>query len=91
MQICMSRIDQQALIALSKKAQVVSNEIKSLCQANQRDKALDIAIDFGQKMAKDENFKIAQECGEMSRGILPEMKFPTSKEEVKERHICDIY
>jgi len=47
MQICMSRIDQQALIALSKKAQVVSNEIKSLCQTNQQDKALDIAIDFG--------------------------------------------
>jgi len=42
-------------------------------------------------MAKDKNFKIAQECGEMFRGILPEMKFPTSKEEVKEHHICDIY
>ena len=88
MQVCMSRIDQQALMAWSEKAQAVTADIKSLCKAGQRDKALDIAIEFGRAMAKDENLKIAQECGEMARSMMPDMSFPTSKEEVKERHIC---
>jgi len=91
MQACMSRVDQQALMAWSEKAQVVTAELKMLCKAGHRDKALNVAIDFGRAMAKDENFKIAQECGEMARGMMPDMKFPTSKEEVKERHVCDTF
>jgi len=91
MQACMSRIDQRSLMAWGEKAQAVTAEIKSLCTAGQRDKALDLAIDFGRTMANDDNMKIAQECGEMARGIMPGMTFPTSKEEVKERHICEMY
>jgi len=91
MQACMSQIDQQALMAWSEKAQAVNTEIKSLCKTGQQDKALDVAIDFGRTMAKDENLKIARECGEMARGMIPDMQYPTSKEEAKERHICDMY
>lgn len=91
MQACMSRIDQQALMAWSEKAQAVNTEIKSLCKTGLQDKALDVAIDFGRTMAKNENLKIARECGEMARGMIPDMQYPTSKEEAKERHICDMY
>jgi len=91
MQACMSRIDQQALMAWSEKAQAVNAEIKSLCKTGQQNKALDVAIDFGRAMTKDENLKIARECGEMARGMIPDMQYPTSKEEAKERHICDMY
>ncbi len=91
MQACMSRIDQQAMMALGQEAQDVEAEIKSLCQANKRSQALNTAIEFGQSMDQDENIKIAKECGEMAQGMLPSMNFPTSEEDLKERHICDAY
>ncbi|MCB1983852.1 MAG: hypothetical protein H6936_09635 [Burkholderiales bacterium] len=91
MQACMSRIDQTAMIEMGQKAQAMEGKIKSLCQANKRDEALSTAIEFGRSMANDENIKIARECGEMTKGMLPRMEFPTSKEDTKNRHICDGY
>ena len=92
MQECMSRIDQNAMMAMSQRAQAMETQIKSLCQENKRDEALDTAIEFGRSIADDENVKIARECGEMVQGMLPAMEFPTDKNDVqKGRHICDDY
>ena len=91
MQACMSRIDQEAMQAMAQKAQAMESEIKSLCQAGKRSEALNKAIEFGRAMAKDDNIIIARECGEMAKGMLPEMDFPTSQEEARRRHICDGY
>ena len=91
MQACMSRIDQVAMMEMGQKAQAMEAKIKSLCQANKRDEALNTAIEFGRSMANDENVKIARECGEMTRGMLPKIEYPTSKEDARNRHICDSY
>lgn len=91
MQACMSRIDQDAMMEMGQKAQAMEAKIKSLCQANKRDEALNAAIKFGRSMANDENVKIARECGEMTRGMLPKIEYPTSKEDARNRHICDVY
>lgn len=91
MQACMSRIDQQAMAAMTEKAQAVEAKINSLCKANKRGEALNIAIEFGRTMADDENIKMARECGEMARAIMPEIKFPTSEADAKKHHICDAY
>ncbi len=90
-QACMANIDQQALMALSQKAQAMESEIKSLCQANKRSEAQSTAIKFGMSISQDENIKLARECGEMAQGMLPKMDFPTSEKDLEARHICDGY
>jgi len=91
MQACMSRLDQNEMIAMSQRAQAIEAEIKSLCVSGKRDEALDKAIQFGRTMADDENVKIARECGEMVREMLPAIDFPTSKADTQGKHICDGY
>lgn len=91
MQACMSKIDQQAMIALGQKAQAMEAEVKSLCQANKRNRAQNTAIEYGLAMSQDENIKIAKECGEMAQGMLPSNHFPASEKELNGRHICDAY
>ncbi len=90
-QACMANIDQQALMALSQKAQAMESEIKSLCQANKRSEAQGTGIKFGLSISQDENIKLARECGEMAQGMLPKMDLPTSEKDFETRHICDGY
>ncbi len=91
MQACMSRLDQKAMIAMSQRAQMMEAEIKTLCLSGKRDEAFEKAIRFGRTMANDEHIKIARECGEMTRGMLPTIDFPTNKDEAQGQHICDTY
>lgn len=91
MQECMSRVNQQALMEIGQRAKGMESEVKALCQAGKRRQAEKTAIAFGLEISNDENVKMARECGEMMRGSMPDMKYPTSEEDFKDRNICDGY
>ena len=91
MQTCMARVDQQELMALGQQAQAMDAKMRSLCQAGKRSKAQSTAIKFGIAMSRDENVQAARECGEMMRGMIPKMDYPTSEKDFKGGHVCDAY
>lgn len=91
MQTCFAKVDQQALMALGQKAQAMETEVKKLCKAGKRGEAQSTAIKFGLAMSKDKNVQAARECGEMARGMMPQMDYPTSEKDFEGGHICDGY
>lgn len=91
MQACFANLDQQALAAIGEQAQRMAEEVKSLCQAGKREQAQNTAIQFGKTVARDKTVQAARECGEMMRGMMPNLDYPTSEEEMKGRHVCDSY
>ena len=90
MEACMANVDQAALTAMSKKAETMEQEVKSLCRAGKRDEAQKRAMKFGLEMAANEEMKKMLQCGEMMRGMMPKIGMPTV-EEMENRHICDGY
>ena len=91
MQECMASIDQAKLQELQVQSEKLSKDIKSLCSQGQRDKAQNMAISYGRKMASDPTLKQMQKCGEMAQGALPmmgEVKTYDEKEYAS-KHVCD--
>lgn len=91
MQACFAKVDQQALMALGQKAQAMEGELRTLCQAGKRSEAMAKAVKFGLSMSQDKNVQAARKCGEMAKGMMPNMDFPTSEKDFEGRDICDGY
>lgn len=91
MQACFAKVDQQALMALGQKAKAMEGEIRALCEEGKRSEAMAKAIKFGLSMSQDENVQAARKCGEMAKGMIPNMDFPSSEKDYEGRDICDGY
>jgi hypothetical protein len=90
-QECMASIDQAKLQELQVKSEKMTKDIESLCSQGQRDKAQNMAISYGRKMASDPTLKQMQKCGEMAQGALPMMGEVNAYDEEKyaSTHVCD--
>lgn len=90
-QECMASIDQAKLQELQVKSEKMTKDIESLCSQGQRDKAQNMAISYGRKMASDPTLKQMQKCGEMAQGALPMMGEVNTYDEEKyaSTHVCD--
>jgi len=91
MQACMQNIDQSKMKAFQQKGQQMATEIKTLCAAGKRSKALEKAISYGQEMASDPSIQELRKCSEIMEGFVPDMMklaepYLTENSEV---HICD--
>lgn len=90
MQTCMQNIDQAKMQALGDKAKQVESEIRTLCANGEKAKAEKTAFKFGQEMNSNPDVTAARKCGEMMRGIMPDMGFSSSTQDEKSGgHICD--
>lgn len=89
MQACMEGVDQAALQALELRSSQLDNELKSLCASGKRDEAQQLAISFGQEMAKTSVLQEMKRCGEMMKGVaMPNM--PSIKDtDYSVHHVCD--
>jgi hypothetical protein len=90
-QECMASIDEADLQELQVKSEKLSKDIENLCSQGQRDKAQDMAISYGKKIASDPTLKQMQKCGEIAQGALPmmgEVKTYDEKEYAG-KHVCD--
>ncbi len=90
-QECMASIDQAKLQELQVKSEKMTKDIERLCSQGQRDKAQNMAISYGRKMASDPTLKQMQKCGEMAQGALPMMGEVNTYDEEKYAgtHVCD--
>jgi hypothetical protein len=90
-QECMASIDQAKLQELQVKSEKMTKDIERLCSQGQRDKAQNMAISYGRKMASDPTLKQMQKCGEMAQGALPMMGEVNTYDEEKyaSTHVCD--
>ncbi len=92
MQECMAKVDQQELERLGAEADTMEAELKELCAEGKRDKAQKTAIAYSKKIMNNPALKQMQECGEMTKGLIPqEEQEPSLAEEFdfSNRHVCD--
>jgi cell fate (sporulation/competence/biofilm development) regulator YmcA (YheA/YmcA/DUF963 family) len=87
-QACMEKIDQAELKGIEQRSKEFDAEIKSLCAAGKRDKAQKKAIAFGREMAKNPVLQEMKKCGELMRGVMPDMPMVEDFED-SDTHVCD--
>jgi hypothetical protein len=74
MQTCMEGVDQEAMQAFELRSSQMDSELKALCASGKRDEAQQLAISFGQEMAKTSVLQEMKRCGEMMKGAaMPNM------------------
>ena len=90
MQECMARIDQSAMEAQAAKAEKVHKEMKALCDAGKRDKAQNLAIDYGNEVSKSKVMKEMKKCSEMADGMMQQMPMMQDMtNNYENQHVCD--
>ncbi|MFA6162950.1 MAG: hypothetical protein WC685_05950 [Methylobacter sp.] len=89
MQTCMEGVDQTALQSFEQRSSQMDSELKALCASGKRDEAQQLAISFGQEMAKTSALQEMKRCGEMMKGVaMPNM--PIVKDtDYSIHHVCD--
>lgn len=89
-QACMEKVDQSKLEALEVKGKKMQAEIKALCKAGKRDKAMSTAMEYSMEMKNDPALKEMSKCGEMMQGIMPKPYSPVETgPDGKPSHVCD--
>lgn len=94
MQICMSKIDKNKLNKLQASSEKFASSIKLLCKKGKRDEAQEKAMSYSEKFVKNPTMKKMKKCGDMAKGMMPDMSTMFSKDEAenekgKEDHVCD--
>ncbi len=89
MQVCMQDVDQAELKTLEHRSKQLESDIKSLCAAGKRDEAQERALSFGRDVAKAPAMQKMKECGEMMKGMMPEMPFTDLDKDYSSHHVCD--
>lgn len=89
MQSCMENVDQEQLKVLEQRTEQVEAAVKSLCANGKRDEAEEKAMAFGKEIATDPVINAMSECGEMAKGMMPQMTYMDQEEENSDQHVCD--
>lgn len=89
MQACMQGIDQKELQRLEQSSHQMETEIKALCADGKRQEAENKALAYGMEIAKDPTVKTMRQCGEMMKGVMPQMPFVNQDATSSSKHICD--
>ncbi|WP_316366549.1 hypothetical protein [Candidatus Thiodiazotropha sp. CDECU1] len=90
-QECFNKLDKSKFDELEAKGKKMEAEIKALCKAGKRDKAMSTAMKYGQEMHNDPQLKAMRKCGEHMQGMMDNMpgSFSPPTSEEKDGHICD--
>jgi len=91
MQSCMEKVDQEKLKSLEQRQNQFDAEVKSLCDSGERDEAQKKAILYAQEMMKNPAIQAMKKCGEIAKGMMPEMSFMNQDEKISNQHVCDSY
>ena len=88
-QACMQGIDESAFENIEAEGKAMQAEIKGLCAHGERDEAQDKAQAYAADMMGRPEMAKMRKCGEMLRGMLPEMPFDNFEEKYANSHVCD--
>jgi hypothetical protein len=89
MQTCMQNVDQERLKELEQRSRQMEATVKSLCASGKRDEAQNTAITMGKEMMEDPSMQEMRKCGEMMKGMAPQMSFMDPDKDLSSNHICD--
>lgn len=91
MQQCMAKVDQDELRKLQQEAREMEAEFRVLCKQGERDKVQKEAIKFSKKMMTNPAMKKMKECGEITKGLVPEGAKEDKDEyfDPSKGHVCD--
>lgn len=88
-QTCMQDVDMSALEGLEAEGKQKQAEIKTLCADGQRDEAQTKAMGYAKEMMDRPEMQAMKQCGELLRGVIPDMPFDHFEEKYKDSHVCD--
>ena len=87
-QACMENIDKKQFNALEKRQHQFNKEVQSLCIKGKRGEAQRKAVLFSNKMARNPIVKAVGRCGEIAKGVIPEMPFMNLDGDASNKHVC---
>jgi Skp family chaperone for outer membrane proteins len=88
-QKCFSQLDQSKFKEFEAKSRKMETEIKALCAAGKRDKAMSTAMKFSKQMHSEPHLKEMQKCSELMEGAMTGMSQSIEEEQEETGHVCD--
>jgi len=85
-QVCMAKVDFNALSALQEKAFSVQKNIETMCQQGQRDQAQQKAISFSKEVMSTPAIVQLKGC---SKGTVMEKMMEVRVNDFTKTHVCD--
>ena len=89
MESCMQNVDQAQLKVIEQRSNQLEKEVQSLCASGKRDEAEEKTILFGKEIANDPEIQTMRKCGEMMKGMMPNMPYMEQSKDRSSRHVCD--
>ncbi|WP_305906619.1 hypothetical protein Q9L42_020080 [Methylomarinum sp. Ch1-1] len=89
MQRCMQGIDQAEMKALEQRGRTMEAELRGLCAQGKREEAQTAALEFAMETAENSALQTMKKCGEQMQGLLPDLPLGPSRNDLKDRHVCD--
>lgn len=91
MQKCMESVDQEQLQSIEQQQKTFDAEMKSLCASGKRDEAQKKAMAYAKQMMNNPAIKAMQKCGEIAKGMMPDMPVMEMDDSMDGQHVCDSY
>jgi uncharacterized protein YaaN involved in tellurite resistance len=89
MQACMEKIDEAKLQEIERRSHQIEAEIEALCAGGKRAEAQEKAMAFGKEMTNDPTMQAMSKCGEMMKGMMPNVPYTDQGKDASGHHVCD--
>lgn len=89
LQGCVAELDPGAVAALQSEGEVLTADIRALCQAGKRSDAQARALAFGQRLEASAEMRQVLACAERMGSILP-LLLPSVADLAGQGHVCDL-
>jgi hypothetical protein len=91
MQKCIESVDKTQLQSIEQLQTKFDDEISSLCASGKRDTAQKKAIAYAKQIMNNPAIKAMQKCGEIAKGMMPDMPFMDMDKDMSGHHVCESY
>jgi len=90
---CMATKDQNEMKALEKEFKKFEAEVKDFCNSGKRDKAQELAIEFGRKVVNSPALITLRKCTEnvsgALKGMVPDISAEKIAKDYSKKHVCE--
>ena len=90
MQSCMAKIEQKKLQGLEKQSKQFMVEVKFLWAKGKWGEAQEKAISFAKEMENSTVINTMKKCGDIMKGMMPEMSHMDQFVDDPNTHVCDV-
>lgn len=86
---CTENIDDSVIATFKSDGRMLETKVQALCEAGEKDKAQQSAIEFAQKVSSSEEVQTMKKCSVITLMLVMDIPMSSTKEISSPNHVCD--